>query len=197
MAPKKASGEALTDTQIIEAARSIIAEVGVEGLTMRRLSDNLGVALGATYHHVGTKHDLLVLVGGNLYDAVDYPDTDTDDWAGWIKHVVLHLAEVVSSYPGLAAYLIEHLDDALPLELNLRMGSMLATAGFSDRSMNTVMGSFTFLISGACAAGVPSRPLPALAAIATPQMLEDMVDLVLAGARLLLDADLQAAVEGA
>ena len=63
--------------------------------------------------------------------------------------------------------------------------------------MNTVMGSFTFLISGACAAGVPSRPPRSLAAIATPQMLEDMVDLVLAGARELLDADLQAAAERA
>jgi TetR/AcrR family tetracycline transcriptional repressor len=191
--PKKASGDALTDTQIIEAARSIIAEVGVEGLTMRKLSDHLGVALGATYHHVSTKHDLLVLVGISLYDGVSYPESDTDDWAGWIKHVVLQLADVVSAFPGLAGYLIEHLDEAMPLELNLRMGTMLATAGFSDRSLNAVMGALTFLISGACAAGVPSRPTPALAAIATPQMLEDMVDVVLAGARQLLQADAAAA----
>ena len=194
---RQASGDGLTDTQIVEAARAIIGRVGVDGLTMRGLSDDLGVALGATYHHVATKHDLLVLVGMSLYDSVDYPDSDTDDWAGWIKHVVLHLADVVSSYPGLAGYLIEHLDAAMPLELNVRMGSMLANAGFSDRSMNTVMGSLTFLISGACAAGVPSRPTPALAEIATPEMLEGMVDLVLAGARQLLEADRQRAMEGA
>jgi AcrR family transcriptional regulator len=195
MTPPKASGDPLTDVQVVEAARAIIAEVGVDGLTMRALSERLGVALGATYHHVGTKHDLLVLVGTSVYDSVTSPP-ETEDWAAWIKAVVLDLATVVSAYPGLAAYLISHLDEAMPLELNLVIGSMLAEAGFADRSISTVMGSLTFLIGGACAAGVPSRPSPVLAPIATPEMLEDMVDLVLAGARGLLEADREAALEG-
>jgi AcrR family transcriptional regulator len=195
MTPQKASGVPLTDVQVVEAARAIIAEVGVDGLTMRALSERLGVALGATYHHVATKHDLLVLVGTSVYDSITLP-AETEDWAAWIKAVVLDLADVVSAYPGLASYLLAHLDDAMPLELNVVMGSMLAEAGFADRSINALMGSLTFLIGGACAAGVPSRPSPVLAAIAGPEVLEDMVDLVLLGARQLLEADRRASLPG-
>jgi AcrR family transcriptional regulator len=39
MTPQKASGDPLTDVQVVEAARAIIAEVGVDGLTMRALSE--------------------------------------------------------------------------------------------------------------------------------------------------------------
>jgi hypothetical protein len=123
--------------------------------------------------------------------------TETEDWAAWIRAVVLDLANVVSAYPGLASYLLAHLDDAMPLELNVVMGSMLAETGFADRSINALMGSLTFLIGGACAAGVPSRPSPVLAAIAGPGVLEDMVDLILSGARQLLEDDRRAALPGA
>jgi AcrR family transcriptional regulator len=186
--PKKASGDALTDVQIVEAAREIIEEVGLDGLTMRGLSDRLGVALGATYHHVPTKHDLLVLVGSSLYDSVAYPAGDVS-WDEWTRSVVLDLAAVISRYPGLASYLIDNLDTAMPLELNIRMGTMLSEAGFSDRGRDALMVGLTFLISGACAAGVPSRPNPILASIDTAQALEDGIDMLLAGARLQLAHD--------
>lgn len=191
MAPKKASGDALTDVQIVEAAREIIEEVGLDGLTMRGLSDRLGIALGATYHHVRTKHELLVLVGTSLYDSVAYPSGDVA-WDEWTRAVMLDLAAVISRYPGLASYLIDNLDTAMPLELNLRMGTMLSEAGFADRTRDALMVGLTFLISGACAAGVPSRPNPILASIDMERALGDGIDMLLAGARLQLAQEQQA-----
>ncbi len=196
MTPQKASGDALTNAQIIDVAQAIIAEVGVDGLTMRGLSARLGVALGATYHHVGTKHDLLVLVGSNLYNTVTFPPT-IDDWAAWIRSVMIDLAGVVSRYPGIATYLIDHLSEIPPLELNIRTGTVLAEAGFSDRSILAVMGSLTFFVAGACATGIPDRPSSAFADIDATRMFEDGLDLILRGAHHMLAAERLAAVEGA
>jgi AcrR family transcriptional regulator len=195
MTPPKGSGDALTNAHIIDAAQLIITEVGVDGLTMRGLSDRLGVALGATYHHVGTKHDLLVLVGSSLYDTVAFPP-ETDDWAGWIRTVMIDLARVVSRYPGIATYLIDHLAEIPPLELNIRVGTVLAEAGFSDRSILAVMGALTFFVAGACATGIPDRPSSAFVDIDATRMFEDGLDLILGGAHHVLDRDGLAAVEG-
>jgi AcrR family transcriptional regulator len=188
MNPRKAFGDALTEAQIVDAAREIIAEGGIAALTMRALSDRLGVALGATYHHVPTKRELLSLVGRSLFDSVTYPDTE-DDWAAWVRAVMVDLGRIVSSYPGISTYLLEHIDEAPPIELNLRMGALLVRAGFTVRSTTAIMGSLTFLLSGAAAAGIPARPNPAFASIDMALAFEDGIDLLLSGARRQLEVD--------
>src|ERR1700722_20475670 len=76
-APVAVDGSGLSDREIVRAARDLIAEVGVQGLSMRRLSAKLGVALGATYHHVPPKRDLLLLVAHDLYEEVHVPEKGT------------------------------------------------------------------------------------------------------------------------
>ena len=61
---------ALSEQEIVATALEIIKRAGVEGLTMRMLSDSLGVALGATYKHVPNKDELLRLVAHELYSRI-------------------------------------------------------------------------------------------------------------------------------
>jgi AcrR family transcriptional regulator len=62
--PRKATGRPprISREEVIEAARRIVAEEGVERLTMRRLASAIGSTPMALYHHVRNKEELLVLL---------------------------------------------------------------------------------------------------------------------------------------
>src|SRR3984957_20774550 len=69
----------LDQQSIVSAALDIIAERGVQGLSMRVLSQRLGVSLGATYRHVPNKDELLRLVAANLYARITPGDETEGD----------------------------------------------------------------------------------------------------------------------
>ncbi|MEY2570350.1 MAG: TetR/AcrR family transcriptional regulator, tetracycline repressor protein [Acidimicrobiaceae bacterium] len=184
---------ALSDAQILKAAKRIIAEVGVDGLTMRRLHDELGVALGATYYYVPTKHDLLVKVGTDLYTDIELPDADEVGWEQWVRSMMTQLVASVSAYPGMAAYLMNHFVEVFPADLNGRMIDVLTKAGFSPGSTIRVMTALTFFGAGASAIGVPDAPAAGFAELDAAKLFADGLDLILSGARLLLEEDRPAA----
>ena len=57
---------ALTEEQIVEAALEVIRTEGLDALSMRRLSRQLGRSAVAGYWYVCDKQELLVLVAGKL-----------------------------------------------------------------------------------------------------------------------------------
>ncbi|NEY31312.1 TetR family transcriptional regulator [Streptomyces sp. PRKS01-65] len=63
-APRKAPGRPprISREEVVGAARRIVAEEGVDRLTMRRLAAEIGSTPMALYHHVRNKEELLVLL---------------------------------------------------------------------------------------------------------------------------------------
>ncbi len=61
----------LSRSAVLDAAASIIAEEGVEALTMRRVAARLGTAPMSLYRHVRDKDDLLVALLDRLAPAED------------------------------------------------------------------------------------------------------------------------------
>jgi AcrR family transcriptional regulator len=109
--PPLVRGAALTEGEILEVALSIIEEHGIDGLTMRQLSSRLGVALGATYHHVKNKDALLVLVARSLFERVEIPPIDDPrDWSVQVREVLLNLTDVFTGQSELAALILAHFE---------------------------------------------------------------------------------------
>jgi AcrR family transcriptional regulator len=106
--PLRASG--LSEGAIVAAAIDILADRGVAGLTMRELSTRLGVALGATYNHVRSKHDLLKLVAEALYARIEPGPAEADGFTR-ARSVMLDVHRLLGSYPGMAAYMGQHLTE--------------------------------------------------------------------------------------
>ncbi len=50
--------------KIIEAARNVISEMGINGATVRGIADEAGISTGAIYHYYHSKEDI-------LYDIMD------------------------------------------------------------------------------------------------------------------------------
>lgn len=170
---------ALSDRAIVEAARELIRDVGVDGLTMRRLSADLGVALGATYHHVPTKRDLLVLVAHDLYDEVAQPPPGRK-WDTRVKALMVSVAATIGRYPGMARFMNENVDDVVPDALRQTVVGILDEAGFSAGAMTTVLSALFFYVTGAVASGAPASAQAGFA---------DGLDVLLAGARARLEQD--------
>ncbi|UTA49153.1 TetR/AcrR family transcriptional regulator [Simiduia sp. 21SJ11W-1] len=54
-----------------EAAR-LLGEEGIDGLSLRRLADRVGVSRSALYHHFKDKHDLLCALAAAGFAALDH-----------------------------------------------------------------------------------------------------------------------------
>ena len=67
----------LTEGDIVDAALRLIEQSGVEGLTMRRLSKELGRSHMAMYYWVSDKAALLDLVASAALRGIPIPKTGT------------------------------------------------------------------------------------------------------------------------
>jgi len=152
-APPARAG-ALSEGEILGVALEIIEEHGIDGLTMRRLSSRLGVALGATYHHVKNKHALLVLVVRSLFARVEIPPLeDPRDWAVQVREVLLSATDVFTGQAELAAYVLAHFEDTAPSEIMIRMRGMLANAGFDADATEDALSILFFYVAGTLVGG--------------------------------------------
>jgi len=98
---------ALSATQVLEAARTILDADGLEGLSMRRVAAALDVQPGALYHHVPDKQTLLAGVADGILDEVDEPiglwRDAVEAWAVSLREVLLahrDSAELVATARG-------------------------------------------------------------------------------------------------
>jgi TetR/AcrR family transcriptional regulator, tetracycline repressor protein len=64
---------ALSRTEVLDGAMRVLDEVGLEGLTMRRLADALGVQAGAIYWHFANKQDLYDAMNDAMMVGLDEP----------------------------------------------------------------------------------------------------------------------------
>jgi AcrR family transcriptional regulator len=65
---------ALDSDQILQAALQLLDEVGLDGLTMRRLAERLDIKAASLYWHVRDKEELIALLANELCGSLDAPD---------------------------------------------------------------------------------------------------------------------------
>jgi AcrR family transcriptional regulator len=95
----------LTRERVLSEALTIIAQQGVEALTMRSLAARLGVVPGALYRHVRNKEQLQDLILDGVLAEVDCEVDPSLPWTERIKVVARRLRAVLENHPGVAALL--------------------------------------------------------------------------------------------
>lgn len=177
-------GVALSDVRVVAAARKIIGEDGVDGLTMRRLSNELGVTLGATYRHVPSKREVLLLVARDLYGEAQLPPKG--DWDERLKRLMIDVARTMSAHPGMATFITSNADETLPVDLNKAVVALLQDAGFSKQGIDTVVAALFFYVHGIVASGLISSRDGTMSQARIRRLVERGLDLLLAGAKVTL-----------
>jgi AcrR family transcriptional regulator len=124
----------LTRERVVAEALAVIAQEGVEALTMRSLAARLGVVPGALYHHVRNKEQLQDLVLDGVLAEVDFHVGHTQPWTEQLKVLAERLREVLEQHPGVAG-LLKTRDPLGPHSLALAEAFLmpLQAAGFPDR----------------------------------------------------------------
>jgi AcrR family transcriptional regulator len=93
--------DTLTRDQIVTAAIDLLDAEGLEGLSMRSLGQRLGSAATAMYWHVGSKDDLIVLAGDQVWTEIPLPDLTSVDGPTAAAAMATDLYEMLIRHPWL------------------------------------------------------------------------------------------------
>jgi AcrR family transcriptional regulator len=124
----------LTRERVVAEALTLIAQDGVEALTMRALSARLGVVPGALYRHVRGKEQLQDLIVDGALAEVDCDVNPALPWTEQITVLAHRLQKVLEDHPGVAG-LLKTRDPLGPHSLALAEAFLLPlhNAGFPHR----------------------------------------------------------------
>jgi AcrR family transcriptional regulator len=153
------SEDGLTEESIVRIARQIVRESGAPGLTMRRLSDELGVALGATYHHVPDRKALMRLIAHDIYRDIELPVTVTGEWTDHIHTAMIDFTRLLGGHPGMAAEIARDTDAMIPTVLADFISERLGSTGFSEDRIDVVMASLFFFVGGYTLTAMNGSPI--------------------------------------
>lgn len=116
-------------SDVIGRAIDLLEEVGLSGLSMRRLAGNLGVQPSALYHHVASKQELLGAVADEVL-ARGRRSTEVMGWQDELRLTCLELRDTMLRHRDGAALIAlaraEGVGGEEPLQ---RMASVLAFNG--------------------------------------------------------------------
>lgn len=129
-----AANRTLSESEIVEAALRVVRQDGVEKLSMRRLSRELGVSPMAPYYYVADKSELLDLVATAALAGVRKPSRESGPWQQRLRELVDQIDEKLRKHPGLGDVIIEQM---LGKQLDLigAVMEILSDAGFDDRAV--------------------------------------------------------------
>lgn len=146
--------DTLTRDQIVTAAIELLDADGLEGLSMRALGQRLGSAATAMYWHVGSKDDLIVLAGDQVWHEIPLPDLRSVDWRTAAAAMATDLYAMLTRHTWLVqafgTFVVFGPGTARHHEHSL---AVYEAAGFTgeraDQAMSTV---FTFVLGNALGA---------------------------------------------
>ncbi len=85
---------------VVEAAIRVLDRDGAEGLTMRRVAEELGVTAGSLYGHVANKEELIQLVLDELFAEVPPLVDDGSPWQEQMKRFAMAVRDLGRRHAG-------------------------------------------------------------------------------------------------
>ncbi|WP_199443898.1 TetR/AcrR family transcriptional regulator C-terminal domain-containing protein [Umezawaea beigongshangensis] len=140
----------LSGSRIRSAALLIIDREGLDGLSMRRLAQELGVRAPSLYGHVATKDDLLQEVVDEVLEKVDVSGFTGGDWRGGLLDCARSYRAALSAHPNIVPFLAygpARREHALA-RLDAVHGGLLE-AGWPRRHATMIAASLMYLVFGA------------------------------------------------
>lgn len=119
---RRPAREPLTRERVLRAAVELADEQGLDGLSMRKLGESLGVEAMSLYNHVANKDDVLTGMVGLVLAEVDNPPVGRP-WKEAIRHTAVSSYDAFRRHrwacalamrvPGLSALRMQWMEDVL------------------------------------------------------------------------------------
>lgn len=129
---QSASETSLSKQRVVREAIRIADLEGVDGLSMRRLAGALNAGAMSLYHYVASRDELLDAMIDIVFDEIDLPPADADDWQAAMRWRAVSVRDVLALHPW-AIGLMESRTTPGPANLRHReaVTACLRRAGFS------------------------------------------------------------------
>jgi AcrR family transcriptional regulator len=93
----------LTREAIVDAALHVLQREGPEGLSMRRVAQELGTGAASLYWHVAGRDELADLIVDRVASEIEVPPADPARWQEQVVEWMIQAREVMKRYPGAGA----------------------------------------------------------------------------------------------
>jgi TetR/AcrR family transcriptional regulator, tetracycline repressor protein len=157
-AARRAPGQraGLTREAVMAAAHAALAQDGVDGLSMRRLAQRLGVAPNALYSHVTGRDDLIDALLDDTLSEVRPPDPRRGDWRTGIEAIMRRTYAVLVAHPDLVPLYLARRGARGPraVALGEAMRELLARGGIEGDEASQAMRALIIHTIGFAAFGV-------------------------------------------
>jgi AcrR family transcriptional regulator len=146
----------LTREAIVTAALRVLDESGLDGLSMRRVADELDTGAASLYWHIADKDQLIDLMLDRIMGEIELPEPDPEQWEEQIRAFARQARQMFRRHGDVAIATLGR----VPLGPNL--------VGIMEWSLAVLRG-----------AGIPDRPaswfLDLMALIGAAQSVEDHI----------------------
>jgi AcrR family transcriptional regulator len=88
----------LTREAIVEAALRVLDAEGMDGLSMRKVGEELGVGAASIYWHVRNKEELLQLLFERVIEEIELPEPDPARWQEQLRAYALRARDVLGRH---------------------------------------------------------------------------------------------------
>ena len=92
----------ITRDAIVEAALVVLDKVGMDGLSMRRVAEELGTGAASLYWHVRNKDELFQLIFDRVTREVILPEPDPAHWKEQLKALGYQMRDTLRKYRDVA-----------------------------------------------------------------------------------------------
>lgn len=136
-------------SEIAETALALLDEVGMEGLTMRRLASGIGVEPMTLYRYLPNKEAVLAAVADLLWQELRPFVPQTDGWAPTVRAMWLDMYQLMTAHPH-AVPLIARAGSYshTATEGTARMLEVLKSAGFPPQLATEFLHATSALVVG-------------------------------------------------
>ena len=126
--------------QVLDAADSVARRDGIEGLTVRSLSRELGVTAPALYRHFPAKELVVDEVVDRIIGRTELPGPEVGDWAERLRICFVSVHDQVAPYAGLAGRMAHQLPKSQSADRNgAYLDAVLGEAGVDEVNASRII----------------------------------------------------------
>ena len=135
----------LSREEILDGA----VELGLEGITMRKLSDHLKVGTGTLYHYFKTREALLRAAAVHALTDMDLPEDNGQHWSRLARDYVYSIQTALTDHPS---FILNYQPTEYGFEVHFQLAERFL-ASMTARKFSTEDGMKVFHVVGLAAFG--------------------------------------------
>ena len=153
----------LTRAAVLDTAHALLAEEGLDALTMRALARRLGVAPNALYSHVPGKTELVDALLDDRLSLVEAPAPEAPDPVAALAELMTSTYEVLLTRPDLVPLYLARPGSRGPnaVRLGVTMDALLARLGLAADAIGSARRALILHAIGGAAFAGTDGPVPA------------------------------------